>query len=67
MKSGEWLGNLEGLVVREPGPDSDGPVLEIHGEDDSLAATTITDDKQVEKLTEACAELNLLLEDSNSE
>lgn len=58
--SGEWVGPVRGMRVREPG-EVDGPILEIHGEE-GMAAMVFDDPPFVEGLNHATAEMNLLLE-----
>ena len=55
-RSGTWLGDVEGLRIREPGPDADGPLLEILGEE-GMAATQFSKEEWVQGLTEASAEI----------
>lgn len=61
QKSGHWIGTLSGATVREPGPDADGPILELHG-DDGMVATEVSDEAFVDGLTHAAAELGMVLE-----
>jgi hypothetical protein len=60
-QSGEWIGCVRGLRLRDPGPDADGPILEIHGED-GLAAMEFDDEAFVDGLTHTAAELKTALE-----
>lgn len=62
--SGEWIGELQGLTVRRPG-DLGLPVLELHGED-GLAATAVSREF-VDGLTQASAELNMVLDEVSDE
>lgn len=57
-QSGAWLGSMTGLTVRDPGPDADGPVLEIHG-DGGFAAVEIDNDAYVDGLSHAAAEVQM--------
>jgi hypothetical protein len=52
---------MNGMTVREAGPDADGPILEIHG-DEGMAAVEIDDEAFVDGLTHAAAELKTELE-----
>lgn len=61
-ESGHWIGVLRGATVREPGPDADGPILELHGEG-GMVATEVADEVFVDKLTHAAAELGMELEE----
>lgn len=61
-RSGNWLGQLDGISVREPGPDADGAIVEFHG-NEGMAATEINDEQFVEKLTELAAEVQLILDE----
>ncbi|MFC5277861.1 hypothetical protein ACFPM1_03635 [Halorubrum rubrum] len=61
-RSGEWLGELEGIGIRDPGPDADGPIVEFHGSE-SMAAVEVTSEEFVDKLSEAAAEVQLALDD----
>jgi len=63
-RTGNWLGQLEGLKVREPGPDADGPIVEFHGEG-GMAATEITSERFVDKLSEMAAEVQMVLDEVN--
>ena len=63
-RTGNWLGQLEGLKVREQGPDADGPIVEFHGED-GMAATEITSERFVNKLSEMAAEVQMVLDGVN--
>ena len=56
---GEWVGSVDGLSLREPGSDADGPILEIHGED-GMAAAEFDDEQFVEGLTHLAAEIQLV-------
>lgn len=56
---GEWVGPVRGLSLREPGPDADGPILEIHGED-GMAAMEFDDEEFVEALTHLAAEIQMV-------
>jgi len=60
-RSGEWLGKLDGITVREPATDADGAIVEIHGEG-SMAATEIASDELVDELSHMAAEVQLVLE-----
>jgi hypothetical protein len=60
-QSGEWIGCVRGLRLRDPGPDADGAILEIHGED-GLAAMEFDDEAFVDGLTHTAAELKTALE-----
>jgi len=60
-RSGEWIGTLDGIVVREPATDADGAIVELHGED-SIAATEIASDELVDELSHMAAEVQLVLE-----
>ena len=61
-RSGEWLGRLEGITVREPATDADGAIVELHGEE-SMAATEIVSDELVDELSHMAAEVQLVLEE----
>jgi len=60
--SGEWLGSVKEIGVRLPGPDADGPLLEIHGEN-GMAVVEIEDEEFVDGLTHAAAEVQTVLDD----
>lgn len=60
-RSGEWLGTVEWLVVRDPGPDADGPIVEIHG-DAGMAAVEIDSERFVDELSHAAAEVQMSLD-----
>jgi len=55
-----WLGSVRGLDVREPGPDADGPLLEVHGAEGS-AAVEFDDGVFVDGLTHVAGELETTL------
>lgn len=57
--SGKWLGELEGLRIEFVG---DGPILEIHG-DQAMASVEILEERFVDGLTEAAAEIQLTLDE----
>lgn len=61
-RSGHWIGALRGATVREPGPDADGPILQLHGEE-GMVATEVDDEAFVDGLTHAAAELGMELEE----
>jgi hypothetical protein len=61
-ESGTWIGELRGATVREPGPDAEGPILELHGEE-GMAAVEVTDEAFVNALTHATAEMKMVMED----
>lgn len=50
--SGSWVGKLRGMSVRDPGPDADGPILELHGEQ-GMAAVEIADESIVDNVPDA--------------
>jgi hypothetical protein len=60
-RSGDWLGQLEGISVREPGPDADGAIVELHGSED-MAAAEIENERFVDKLSDLAAEVQLILD-----
>lgn len=62
MTNGAWLGDLDGITVREPGPDADGPILELHGTE-NMAAVCITDDDFIDQLTRSAVELDMAMDD----
>ena len=64
-RSGEWVGQVRGMRVREPG-DLDGPVLEIHGEE-GMAAMVFNDEAFVEGLTHAAAEVQMVFDECSVE
>jgi len=64
QRSGEWLGELEGIGVRDPGPDADGPIVEFHGSE-GMAATEVASEEFVDKLSEAAAEVQLALDEQD--
>lgn len=55
------MGLLEGLVVREPGPDVDGAIVELHGEK-NMAATEIVSGQLADNLSHVAAEVQLILD-----
>jgi len=59
-RSGKWLGQLEGLKVREPAADADGAIVEFHG-GENMAATQIDSDELVDELSHMAAEVQLVL------
>jgi ribosomal protein L35AE/L33A len=59
-RSGGWLGSFAGMEIREPGEDADGAVVEIHG-DEGMVAVEIDDPEVPDKLSEAAAEIGLIL------
>ncbi|GAA0507832.1 hypothetical protein SAMN04488066_101362 [Halorubrum aquaticum] len=61
-RSGEWIGELEGIGIRDPGPDADGPIMEFHGSE-SMAAVEVTTEEFVDKLSEAAVEVQLALDE----
>jgi len=65
-RSGNWLGQLEGLSLREPGPDADGAIVEFHGSDD-MAAVEIPSERFVDKFSELAAEVQLVLDGVDDE
>lgn len=62
QQSGAWIGEVNSAMVREPGPDADGPVLEINGEE-GLVAMEIPDEAFVDALTHAAAEIQTVLDE----
>lgn len=62
IEKGYWVGEMEGMKVREGGPDVDGPVLEIHGEE-GMAAVVVSDVDFVSEFAAVAAEVNLALEE----
>ena len=65
-RSGEWLGSIEGLKVRDPGPDADGPIVDIHGEE-GMAAVEIASERFVDELSIAAAEVQMSIDEHRTE
>jgi len=65
-RSGEWLGSLDGLKVRDPGPDAHGPVVELHGEE-GMAAVEIASERFVDELSIAAAEVQMSIDEHRTE
>ena len=59
---GNWLGQLEGLKVREPATDADGAIVEFHG-GENMAATEIASEELVDELSHMAAEVQLVLDE----
>jgi hypothetical protein len=59
--TGVWIGPVRGVTIREPGPDADGPVLEIRGEE-GMAAMEFDDEAFVDGLTEMVAEMQMVFD-----
>lgn len=62
--SGTWLGKCVGLTVRKPGPDADGPIIEVHGSERS-AAVEVDEPEFVDKLSRAGVEIGAEMEDDS--
>lgn len=62
QQSGSWLGTLDGVKVREPGPDAEGPVLELYGSDD-MAAVEIETEDGLSGLNKASAEMKMAFDE----
>lgn len=60
-QSGYWLGSVAGLSVREPGPDADGPILEVIGEE-GMVPMEFDNDAFIEGLTHAASEIQMVLD-----
>jgi hypothetical protein len=54
---GEWLGELQGIKLKEAAKDADSPILELHG--DKLMAAGEAPEEFVEALTTLAAELQI--------
>lgn len=62
QESGFWLGEVEGIGLRQPGKDAEGPIFEVHGEE-GMVAMEIADESLVEGLNKASAEMQLIFDE----
>lgn len=61
-QSGSWIGKVRGIRVREPGPDADGPILEMIGEE-GVAAMEFDDESFIDGLSHTAAELQMVFDE----
>jgi len=63
-RSGNWLGELDGIRVRSPGVDANGPIIELHGNED-MAAVEVTTEQFVDEFSKMAAEVQMALDASD--